>query len=218
MKIELLRKKNIINFSSSLLLLSAFVASVIYSSYKNQDLSRKIEDLKSETSQIISQTQELQSKTMELKRYKTLWPTLTENKKNTAGIKMDDVNAKLAAMAEKYTIINPAIKVSLPENLSGGLFERSRINVLFTTINLNFEAVDDARALGFLADFSASLPGYAVLNRMDIVRSKEYTNQDLVQISVGKGGGAIKSSVDISWYAFKEKEKSQETLVNKGDK
>jgi hypothetical protein len=211
MKIETLRKKNIINAVVVVVLFGVFVASIFYSGSRNEALQKEAQMVKSAGMQLNAQARDLKSKTIEFKKYRENWPLIPQNRKISSGIKMDDVNAKLSSVAEKYNIYNPTIKVSLPEPINGGLFDRATLNVLFAKVNLTFEALDDARAINFLNDFISILPGYAVLTKVDMSKGKDYENQDLVAISMGRGLPAIKSSVDISWYALKAKEiKAQE--------
>ena len=207
MKILILRKKNIISFSISGVLVLMCAAGAFYTFRQKDALKGKIEAIGGEASKIRAEAADLESKTTELKKYKKLWSNLTDNRKITAGIKMDDVNAKLAALAEKYAITNQIIKVALPETMKGGLFERSTITVVSTTGSLNFQAVNDVKALSFIEEFINSLPGYAVVTGLQIRKGdKNYTTDDLVAISTGKGVGLISGKVDFVWYAFRNKD------------
>jgi hypothetical protein len=119
---------------------------------------------------------------------------------------MDEVNANLAAIAEKYTISNPVIKVALPETMKDGLFKRATVNILLTTVNLSFSAVNDIKALAFISEFLDSLPGYVIVTNLDLRKGKQYTEKDLVDISTGKSFGAITGRVDFTWYVYKKKD------------
>ena len=167
----------------------------------------KVDKIKSETSSFKTQAVELESKTTEAKKYQTLWKKLTDNKKNTGGIKMDDVNAKLVSAAEKYNITGTNIRVTLPEVLKDGLFNRATVQVLFTTVNLTFSSVNDIKALLFVNEFIESLPGYPIITAFEIRKNKDYTTQDFIDISSGKSSGAINGKLDFFWYAYKELEK-----------
>lgn len=206
MKIESLKRRNIVNFSAAVILLGLFIFSIYYNSGHNEELQREATMAASAVGQIKAQTNDLQSKTREFKKYREIWPEISESKKNTIGIKMDDINSKLTSIGEKYTIMAPSIKVSLPENMNGGLFDRSTVNVLFSKMNLYFEALDDARAMGFLMEFLAAMPGYPVLSEFNMTKNRDYTSQDLVAISQGRGVAAIRCNVTVSWYALKAKE------------
>ncbi len=206
MKISVIRKKIIINFSTSAILVLTLGISIAYFGNERDNLAGDLEKTKSDTSQIINQSSELQSKVIEIRRYKELWGKITESKKNTDGIKIDDINLKLKTIAEKYTITNQNIRVTLPELLTAPPFNSSTVNILFTTANLAFDSVNDIKALLFINEFIGSLAGYPVITNLEIKKTKTYTNEDLVNISSGKGGASIAVKVDFSWYVYKNKE------------
>lgn len=205
MRIPDLRKKIIIN-CCALAVLLACLGGIVYFYFDEQgSVGGKILKIKGETAKINNQTTELKSRVIELKKYRETWMTLTEAQKNTAGIKMDDVNAKLEKIADKYSIKSPTIKVTLPEALKDSVFKTTTVNVLFTTVNLSFTAVSDVKALLFIDEFIDSLQGYQVITAFDIRKNKDYSPQDLVDISTGKSVGAISGKVDFFWYAYKDK-------------
>ena len=207
MKILILRKKNIISFSISGVLALMCAVGVFYTLRQKDSLKGKIEAISNETSRLMAEAADLESKTTELKKYKKLWSNLTDNRKIIAGIKMDDVNAKLATLAEKYAISSQVIKVTLPETMKGGLFERSTITVVSTTASLNFQALTDVKALSFIEEFINYIPGYVVVTGVQIKKGdKNYTTEDLVSISTGKVVGLINAKVDFVWYAFRTKD------------
>lgn len=209
MKIPELRKKIIINFSATGVLLAIFGGIVFFYIHEKGAVEGRVNKIKTETSTIRMQTVELESKTNEAKKYKELWKKITPNKKNTGGIKMDDVNAKLTAIAEKYTILNPSIKVTLPETLKDGIFQRRTVTVLFTTVNLTFGAVNDVKALLFINEFIESLQGYPIITSLDIRKNKDYSIQELIDLSSGKSTGAISGKVDFFWYVYKDLENKE---------
>ncbi len=204
MKIQDLRKKIIINFSASgvLLLICGSIAG--YNIYEKSSVESKVQKIKSEAFRIIDEATELERKTVEARKYKELWGKLTANKKNTNGIKMDEINAKLTSIAETYSITNPTIKVTLPEVIKDGILKRSTVNTLFATVNLDFQAVSDVRALAFANDFMESLPGYRIITNFEIKKDKDYSVEDLISISSGKGSGVVKGKIDFFWYVYKE--------------
>lgn len=210
MKILELRKKIIINSIASLGSLSIFCGCLFYNMYQSNNMQAKAKQISDTTSQIQRQASELQSKALDIKKYMAIWRELDENKKDLSGIKMDSVNSLLRSLSAKYDIFSPLIKVNLPENLTSGIFNCSTIKVLFTTVSLSFGALDDKRALSFIDDFTKSLPGYVVINNIEIKRDKSYGYDDLVAISAGKGSGNIKGSIIFYWYAFKDAESSKE--------
>lgn len=203
MKIPNLRKKIIINFSTSFVLLSFFTAIIAYYVSEKNAVGGKINKIKNETSKIKNQTSEIENKAIETKKYKELWKRMSVNKKNVSGIKMDDVNSKLLTFAAKYAISGQNIKISIPETLKDGIFKTTTASVLFTTVNLTFSAPNDIKALLFMDDFFSSLQGYQIITSAELKKNKEYSLQDLINLSSGKGTTAVSAKVDFFWYAFK---------------
>lgn len=205
MKILELRKKIIKNATVAAIAFLLFCGSVFYKSYINSKLQKESETILNETSAIQSQSQEIQSKTIEIKKYLAIWNNLDERKKSPSAIKMDDVNNSLSSNAVKYNISSPIIKVSVPESLPDSSFNLTTLTPSFATIDLTFKALDDVKALLFINDFTESLPGYVVINDAEVKKDKNYTDEDLIAISSGKGSGIIEGKVSFSWYTFRDK-------------
>ncbi len=218
MKIIELRKKIILNVVKSAIALSAFCGCLIYNSITTSQLKKAADTINSETSQIQVQAKELQSKTLDIKKYLAIWENLDEKKKSTNGIKMDDVNSSLSSNAIKHNISSPVIKVTLPETLSSGIFDSSTITTLFATVDLDFKALDDRKALSFINDFTNSLPGYVVINSAEIKKDKNYSNEELIAISSGNGSGIVDGKITFSWYAFRDKKTASERLEQNNNK
>ncbi len=212
MKILKLRKKIIASFSVAGILFLAFVAIIFLSYYEKKSAVAKVELIKSDTAQIENQISELETKTVEIKKYQGLWKNLSGNKKNTAGIKMDEINSNLALVAEKYSIFDPVIKVALPETLKDGVFKRATVSVLSTNVSLSFSSADDVMAISFVTEFLNSIPGYVVVTNLELRKSKSYTDKDLIEISSGKNSAAVNGKVDFFWYAYKEKSELEKKI------
>ncbi len=205
MKIIELRKKIIFNITISGAAVVVFCGCLFYNSVKTTQLKKVAETLTLETSQLQLQAEELQSKTLDIKKYLAIWGNLDEKKKSTSGIKMDEINSSLSSNAIKNNISSPVIKVTVPETLSGGVFDSSTITTSYATVDLDFKALDDRRALSFINDFTNSLPGYVVIKNFEIKKDKNYSDEELVAISTGKGSGIVDGKITFSWYAFKDK-------------
>jgi hypothetical protein len=206
MKVVLLRKQIIRNFSIAAVLALFFGAIFFYYSNEKNGVKAKIEKISEETAQINNDLSDLQSKTAEINKYKNLWSKITANKKNTSGIKVDETNSKLSSIAAKYSIGSASIKLSLPELMKGGIFDRKTVGVMMSTATLTFVAANDVKALMFVDEFISSLKGYPVINSFSIERGKDYSNDDLIELSTGKTSGLINGKVDFFWYVYKDLE------------
>ncbi len=216
MKIQILKKRIIKNF------LVAGVFTIIFSSTfyfyysKKSGVDSKILAINEETSQFNIELADLQSKTAEIKKYKDLWQTISTNKKNTEGIKIDEINAKLTSIANKYGISDPKIKLSLPEVIKAGVFDLKTANVMMTTASINFTAINDTKAVMFANEFINSLKGYPVVTSFNISKTKEYTLQELLDVSTGKSSGAVSGKIDFFWYVYKDLENKPSDTKNSG--
>lgn len=209
MKIVTLRKRIAFNFVISLLIIAAS-SFVVYLYFKNQTETRqKLDDLNSKTNAINAEVAELQSKTVEIAKYKESWHKLSEGKKNTAGIKIDDFNSRLEEAAKKYLISLKDIKINIPDALKTGIFTRDTIDILFTTVSIKFNSVSDAMAMAFIIDFANSLQGYYIVTTLELKKDKDYTQQDLKDLAIGKGVGNVEGRLDFFWYVSKESIKTQ---------
>ena len=220
MKVQILKKRIIKNFSIAGVFVMIF-GSTFYLYYsKKSGVDIKVLAINQETSQFNIELADLQSKTAEIKKYKDLWQTISANKKNTDGIKIDEINAKLTSIATKYMISSPTIKLSLPEVVKGGIFDRKTVNVMMTTASVNFVAVNDVKAVMFANEFLNSIKGYPVVTSFNLSKSGEYTRQELLDLSTGKSSGVVNGKIDFSWYVYKDLEnKTDETKApNAGTK
>ena len=208
MKIQRLRRNITINFTASAILIAIAVAIVLYIFNKQDYSDLEVKKIRNEAIAIKSQAKELESQTNEARKYKEVWKVLSDNKKSTQGIKMDEVNSLLDGLATKYNIFNSSIQVLLPENLDVGIFQRKTINVSYSSGTLAFETLSDVKALNFMSEFFNKLPGYTIISSIEIGRSRKYTYDDFVNISLGKNPGIIKVKIIFAWYVFHEKTKT----------
>lgn len=205
MKILKLRKKITTNLCVSGLLLAALGSIIYYDIHRDKSVQLQSEQLQMETSMLKEKYIDLENKAAEVKKYQEAWKNIVSSKKTVGNIKMDEINDKLNQIAEKYSIIKPAIKIILPEDIDTGIFNRSTVTVAVSSATLTFESINDVKALSFVSEFINSIPGYAVITGLELKKSKKYTEQDLVDISAGKGSGAVIAKVDFYWYIYKPK-------------
>jgi len=209
MKIPALKKQITRNFSIVGIFALTFVVIFYYYSHRKSSVQNKINSINAETSQINAELSDLQSRTAEIKKYKDMWLKITRSQKDTSGIKIDVINESLAKIAEKYSITDQNIKLSLPEVVKGGIFDRKTIGVMMTTANITFTAASDVKAMMFIDEFISSLKGYPVITSFSISKGKDYTNEDLVKLSNGTSVGNVAGKIDFYWYIYKEPEKKE---------
>ncbi len=220
MKIVEIRKQ----IKKNLLILAIFAvglfATVFFYLNQKNSVKGKIDQINREAAQINIELADLESRTAEITKYKEMWPKIPSEKKDVSGIKIDQVNSLLSETAAKYGIGNHVIKLSLPETVNTGVFERKTINVLMSNATLSFSSPSDVKALMFFKEFIESLKGYQIITSFSIEKTKDYKQDDLNEISKGKSFGYVEGKADFVWYVYKEKEGEEnkyEEIVKKSD-
>jgi len=204
-KTQNLQRKIIANIAGSVALASLLIVIIFYLIEVKSSSEENIKKIKLDTSSIRNQKTELEGKLNDAKKYKEVWKIIDDSKKNATGPKMDDVNNNFATLALKHNIANQTIQVSLPELMSGGIFDRKTIKISRSTASISFEAVSDLKANNFITEFFNKLPGYPVITELSIKKTKKYSADDLVLISSGKNAAAISVKADFTWYTYVEK-------------
>jgi len=204
MRIPDLRRKIIINCTVSVLLVLGLAAVINFYLNQETNVQDKVTKINNEISRIKMETAALESKSAEVKKYTSVWQSMSEKKTMTGGIKVDDFNAKLSAVADKYNISNVELKISLPEAVNEGPLKRESLDILLSTVNISFSAFSDVKALSFINEFLASLQGYPVVTAFEMKKTKDYSDQDFQDIASGKGVAVVTGKIDFNWYVFKE--------------
>jgi hypothetical protein len=203
MKILILRKKIIINAILALILLG--INGAVFFFYNNIDQASEAEIIKVEgqISNIKSRIREIEKRDAEIKRYKALWTTISEKRKHSDGIKVDDFNNILAEISKKYLVTTENVKINLPQVINQGLFKRETFDLYHTSVSMNYFAINDVMAISFVEEFINSLYGYPIIYYFDMSKSKPYSAQDLSDISSGKAKGSISGKLEFFWYVPK---------------
>lgn len=209
-----IKKKIIINFSISIVFVLITAGLFIYLSRFKENQDKQIAYVKQVASQIATKASDYQNKAQETKKYIEVWKTIPDNKKNFSGVKIDDLNGLLSKLSEKYYISNQSVKVSLPEDLKGGVFDRKTLYVSYADVTISFNAINDILAISFLSDFLKELNGYLITTKIDIKKDKKYTSQDLVDISSSKSSGNVMVKFSFAWYAYHKKEDTDKINPN----
>lgn len=206
MKLISIRKKIITNLSVSGFVIAALAVVIAYDSHLKKSKREEAEKVEMEASQIKNQSLELQNKVLEATKYQEIWKTISSNRKVLVkNLKIDDVNSIINNLADKHNIMKPAIKMTIPEELNGGIFQRSTVLVTSSSVTLTFSALNDTKAIAFISELANSAPGYILISSFEMTKSKDYSDQDLIQISSGNGIGVVLVKADFHWYMYKEK-------------
>ncbi len=208
MKESELKKKIIRNFTITGILFVGLCSVLYITNYQKNLAESKISSIDNEIAKIKENYRDLQSKSADIKKYISMWENIDDTHKLISGIKLDEVNTILAKIAEKYFITDYQIKVSsIPQVLEDGIFKCKTVTVIFTKASLTFSAVNDVKTMLFIDELFSKIPGYGIIEEVEIKKAKDYTTEDLVRVSSGKNGN-ISGKIDFIWYGYRQKESS----------
>ncbi len=205
MKISTIQKKIAVNAIASCLLIFTASYGIYYNIKFVEKSEAEIKKIKSEIKKLEQERSHLESKAAEFKKYSQLWSELPDLKKRVEVIKSDKVNKSVAEIAKKHFIKKVDMKLSLPQKMSDGIFDRATIKVSYVRVDLSFSSLTDIRAIKFINDFTDTLTGQKIISEISISRDKEYDLNDLKKVSTGQAEGNIKTKAIIHWYNYEDK-------------
>jgi len=204
MKINKLKKKLTIYIGIAILMITLIGVLIFMYFFLNSSFIKEFDKITLEVTNIKEKTSEIEKKSLENKKYMKLWSQIDDQKKSLNGIKVDDLKKMIDTIAEKYSISNSTFKVSVPENFSSSVFKNETISILFTIVELNFNAYHDIKAIQFVNDVMNNIHGYRIINKFEIFKEREYDVKDYFDISAEKIFGIVRGKLVFSWYVYKE--------------
>jgi hypothetical protein len=206
-KIYYLKRKIIFGLSFFLGLVILMIIIFLYYLDVKKTSEAQIKQVVNYLASIKNKTTDIESKINDVKKYKEIWKNTKDSEKNFNGANINDINKEFAILSEKHHIINSSLKISVPEILKGGVYDRTTINVSLSTVSISFDALTDVRAIEFVKDFTNILPGYIVITNFSVKKTVDtgFTPTDLVNISTGKFISGVSSKLEFSWYILKKK-------------
>jgi len=204
MKIEKIKKKIKYSLSFALVLCLLIGALVFMYFHLNSSFLVQYEKILSDIADIKVKTQELEKKSLENKKYMELWSQITEKRKSFSGIKVEEINKLVNTLSEKYSINSPITKVNIPENFSSNIYQNETLSILYTIVEISFNAYNDVKAIQFANELVDNLHGYPIITKFEFNKESDYSIKDYFDISSGKSIGKIKAKLIFSWYVYKE--------------
>ncbi len=207
MKIQKLRKTLIANLVIALILFISLIAIIFYLKNLEDSQNQELKNIQMQTVDIIVKTSEIESKMIDIRKYREIWNLIGENKKIIRNVKIEEINKILDDVAKTHNILGPKIQLTMPQKINNGNIKKKSFDVFYSSGILEFVAFDDVLAVEFIEDFSKNMPGYLVITLFEIEKVKDYSMQDLSEISKGTKIGAIKAKINFIWYNYRGKEK-----------
>ncbi len=204
MKINKLKKQLTISIVFALIMAILIGSLVFMYFYLNSTFLSQYDNIIMNVANIKSKTSEIEKKSLENKKYMQLWSQINESKKSMIGIKVEDMKKAIDNLAEKYSISNTTFKVSVPENYSPTIYKNETISILYTIVELTYNAYHDVKAIQFANEVMSTIHGYPIVTKFEIFKDKDYVVKDYFDISTGKIFGSVRSKLVFSWYVYKE--------------
>ncbi|MFZ9181484.1 MAG: hypothetical protein ACO201_06420 [Rickettsiales bacterium] len=204
MKINKLKKQLTISLVFTLVMASLIGTLIFMYFYLNSTFLTQYDNIIMEVASIKNKTSEIEKKSLENKKYMQLWSQITESKKSLIGIRVEEMKKIIDNLAEKYSISNTTFKVSVPENYSASVFKNETISILYTIVELTYNAYHDIKAIQFANEVMSTIHGYPIVTKFEIFKDKDYVVKDYFDISTGKIFGSVRSKLVFSWYVYKE--------------
>ena len=138
--------------------------------------------------------------------YKSLWELRESNKKSFDGIDPIKINSNFEEMAEEYYLDKYKISLSNPKKITEKLYDNKSFESYFLGCNIEFNAINDIHAFGFMNEFISNSKGILFIEDFEITKRKDYLAKDFVVISKGGFNAfAVSVTAKIKWLFFKKK-------------
>lgn len=164
--------------------------------------NKNVKELKRYIAVVNKQTAETRKNLTLAKKYNERWHNATEKHKYNQGISLQLIENEIANLSEKYNISDYDFTMSVPQKTHS---DKNKILNFFTSsCKLTFNATDDVRAISFVDELKNNLVGYVIIENFSISKEKDYTFQDLVEISSGAKSGVLKVNISFKWFVAKK--------------
>lgn len=106
-------------------------------------------------------------------------------------------------------IIGGNFRVSPPSCYINKDLKESQYVLLGSPITIDTQSYEDVSLYRFLDYFIRKLPGYVVVERLDIDRTKQMTRSVLQEIGTGERVSLIDTSMTLTWFTIVDKKNIQ---------
>lgn len=205
MKSKILTKL-IIRQSLLVVILLTLSASCLYLFInKSKIVDERIKALEGELRNEKLAVEQRESKKKEVEKYRDYWASLPKNRFEISTIKLASISDMMNKIAEKHSVVENSIQLSLPNKMVGGVFDTKELSLYVVSGKISYKSFEDMSAIAFLKDFISYFPGYVVIESLELSKMRDYNRQDFIDIAAGKMP-AILVNATINWYYYKDPE------------
>ncbi len=169
-----------------------------------EDLDKKHTWLKNDIGELSRKLIGLNQKTLEFSEAVKTWENLSEEDKKLEGLRINDAKDMLENLQKKYKLGNVKTSFSKPNDL-GGTYKTEVINVIASSINMNFTAASDEYVFNIINDLTTNFPGFVQIKSFSINKSGVVSKEIIKKIAAGEDVALVTVSLDFFWLDLKYK-------------
>lgn len=178
----------------------AFIGSSILESM--QDDRNK---LQSQNANLVTQNTQIQERIKKASTSIELYQVLVKtNKQREFNINRETGRNIFTALRQKYHLnLTGNNAFGQIYELTDEQFKKKTAQVVASDADLSFESASDELVFQFLFELYRRLPGFMVIDSMQLSKKAEITNQTLVDIGAGKFPSLVDARIHFKWIGLK---------------
>lgn len=167
-------------------------------------IKTEMDNLNQNNENVLLEIKNIINKSIIAKNYIAKWEKdFTPSQKKLEGLEINDVQKIIQDVAIKNKIINMSVNFA-PVIIVKGAFEKQNISTYTTLITTSFNAITDINVFNFIDDLKTELPGFIVIQEVNLVRTKRVDESFLKALETMNIATAINCDMKIRLYNLKQ--------------
>lgn len=205
-KLNKVKKQTIIHLAILVISSITVVLSIVYFQNISKSRDKKFKDYSQELTEISKKIQSIEQRARVIGDYVELWENLPENKKNLEPIDLTTFKDALNLALKDNYLFNTTLNISKPVSLSG-IFNKKTVSVQAVPVTISFESIVDGNIFTFIEDLRKDLPGYVVVESIDMVQAVDSINRNMLKdISKGNFPSIVTGNISMYWFKIDKKQ------------
>ena len=178
----------------------AIVFAVFLIAYMSYTYSNNESDaLLTEKKRAVQTLDQINSNIKSVNNAMILWEDLKRELHTRNGLDIETFRLLVETIKGRHAINDFSVKLTNPV-VRGDFKDKKYIQLEYSTIEMNFNAVTDVDAYRFLKEMIQSVPGILQIERFDFKVTKELNAKTLLAIKEGKIKDTVKVSIQLKWH------------------
>ncbi len=204
-KINRLFTRIIIYGCIAIFFLMLLFAITLFYKIKQNSFQQEMHVLNKENQAIQIQIDDMVSKSIAAKNYIKIWnEDFTAEERKLDGINLDEIKRQIQKLAENSHIIDVSVNFS-PLILIDGSFGKQNINVLTTSLTINFATITDIDFFNFLESLKNQLKCFKIIQEVSLKRVKKVDENFLKILNNGNIPIGVEGSIVMRLYGLENK-------------